>query len=154
MKEHHDHVIDIESFQRIDIKRSRIFDDTLAAFSDIKFNPHKLLKVRFAGESAVDDGGPRREFFRLACQQILSSSLFAGWPNNVILIHNISDLTLNHYYVIGKILAVCIIQGGQPPACFSKAVSDYLVYEKITSPPCIDDVPSIDIQSSLKKVII
>ena len=25
--------------------------------------PNQLLKVTFAGEAAIDDGGPRREFF-------------------------------------------------------------------------------------------
>ena len=100
----------------------------------------------------MDSDGPRREFFRLACCEIFSSSLFAGWPGNVILTHNIPDL--NYYHTIGKIVSVCIIQGGQAPSCFSKAVADYLAYEKVMSPPSIDDIPNAENRSSLKKVVI
>jgi len=41
------------------------------------FNPCHKLSVRFSGEAAIDDGGPTREFLRLALSQI-ESKLFYG----------------------------------------------------------------------------
>lgn len=48
---------------RINIRRSTAFKDYSASRKKKWFKPKNLLKVTFLGEPAVDDGGPRREFF-------------------------------------------------------------------------------------------
>lgn len=48
---------------RISIRRKSVFDDYLEVVKKMWFNPKQLLKVTFIGEPAIDDGGPRREFF-------------------------------------------------------------------------------------------
>ena len=50
--------------QRINIRQSHLLDDAISLVQKATFCPGKTLKVRFIGEPAVDDGGPRREFFR------------------------------------------------------------------------------------------
>lgn len=83
-----------EDMQHIHIRRNRLFADSLRAFSRPTFNVSKMLKVTFIGESAVDDGGPRREFFQLLLQEAFSSSgLFVGWPDHVIPLHHIEAVT-------------------------------------------------------------
>ena len=111
-----------------------------------------MLKVEFFRDPAVDDGGPRREFFHLLLHDIFKSSLFAGFPSNVVPVHNIKAVSDNTYYVVGKMIATCIIQRGEVPACFAKAVTDYLVYDKVASPVCLNDIHDYEIRRCLDKV--
>ncbi len=79
----------------------------------------------------MDDGGPRREFFSILMRDAFSKSgLFSGWPENVLPIHSIQGVADNHFYVIGKMISTSIVQGGQPPLCFSRAAADFIVYNK------------------------
>ena len=59
----------------------------------------------------------------------------------------------NKFFVIGKIIATSLVQGGEPPACFSEAVADYLVYDEIKCSPCLDDISDYHIREKLKKVM-
>ena len=119
---------DEEDRQRIHVRRSHLITDAIRAFSKSTFNASKMLKVVFVGEPSVDEGGPRREFFQLAMKDAFTTTgLFAGWPENVVPVHNVGAVVNNDYYVIGKIVATCLVQGGQPPACFCTAVADYLI---------------------------
>ena len=61
----------------------------------------------------------------------MSSGLFTGWPDNVITIHNMEAVASNKFYMITKVIATCLVQGGQPPVCFGTAVAEYLVYDDI-----------------------
>ena len=45
-----------------------------------------------------------------------------------------------------------LVQGGEAPSCFSKAVADYFVYGDIRSPVDISDIPDQSIQKSLTDV--
>ena len=42
---------------------------------------------------------------------------------------------------------------GEAPVCFSKAVADFLTYDEVRSSVCVEDIPDLEIQDSLKKVI-
>jgi len=46
------------------VRRSRVLTSAFDAMKRPAFCCFKNLKVEFSGEGAVDDGGPRREFFR------------------------------------------------------------------------------------------
>ena len=48
---------------RINVRRKEVFNDYLTASQKQWFNNKRLFKITFVGEPAVDDGGPRREFF-------------------------------------------------------------------------------------------
>ena len=68
---------DCENTRRITVRRSRLFDDTIKTLKVRPWNPSNLLKVTFLGELGVDDGGPRREYFRLLLSEIgKNNSLF------------------------------------------------------------------------------
>lgn len=145
-----------EDRQRVNVRRSTLYADALRAFSKPTFNVSKLLKVCFIGEPAtVDDGGPRREFFSLLIREVFTmSGLFTGWPEHAVPIHDVQAVANNKFYLIGKMLATCLVQGGEPPVCFAKGVAEYIVYDRIESPPCIDDIPDYEIQQCLKTVCI
>lgn len=52
---------DEEDYQRISVRRSKIYHDAIRAFSKVSFDANKILKVCFI--ATVDEGGPHREFF-------------------------------------------------------------------------------------------
>ena len=109
--------------------------------------------MTFIGEASVDEGGPRREFFQLAVKEVLKMpSLFTGWPENVIPQHNVEAVAKNTYFTVGRLLSTCIVQGGQPPVCFSRGVADFIVYDEIRSKPCLKDIPCPSLQDKLRKV--
>jgi hypothetical protein len=131
----------------------RVFDDALFLFSRENFDISKRLHVRFIGESGIDDGGIRREFFRLIIKETLRSSPFAGWPSNVIPIRS-NNVTLNHYFQIWRILCASIIHGGEAPPCFSRGIAEFIIFNEIKTSPCIEDVPDNAIWQSLRKVVL
>ena len=53
-------------FDRIDVRRNRILASAMRSFSRNRISGRKVLKVRFFGEEAVDDGGPRQSVYRTA----------------------------------------------------------------------------------------
>ena len=156
MQQHRDVVItsvDDEDVQRIHVRRSHMFADSCRQFSKDTFNVSKMLKVTFIGESAVDDGGPRREYFQHIQRDIaVNSGLFTGWPEHVLPLHNVDALMQNKFYVVGKIMATVLVQGGQPPVCFSSPVADFLVFERVRSEVCLADIPDIEVRQCLQKV--
>ena len=144
---------DDEDVQRIHVRRSNVFADSFRQFSKYSFDVSKMLKVIFIGESAVDDGGPRREYFQLLQHDIAcKSGLFGGWPDRVVLLHNVEALSRNKYFIIGKMLATALVQGGQPPVHFADAVADFLVFGSVKSPVNLDDITDFEVKTSLQKV--
>ena len=156
LQQHQKRVItstDEEDVQRLHVRRSHIFEDSYRSFSKHSFDGTKMLRVVFVGECAVDDGGPRREYFQLLLHDIATrSGLFVGWPNHVVPLHNVAALSHNKYYVIGKMLAVAIVQGGQPPVYFCSSVADYLVYDRVSSPVNLEDISDFQVRQELYKV--
>ncbi len=55
-------------------------------------------------------------------------------------------------YVIGTIIALSLIQGGEAPSCFSKAVVDYIVHVHVRNLVDVGDIPDHDMQNSLNEV--
>lgn len=146
--------IDDEDVQRVHVRRSHLFSDSLRQFCRKSFDVTKMLQVRFVGEEAVDEGGPRREFFHLLLFEIFKSSLFCGFPKHVIPRHSVKDVADNTFYYIGKMIATCVIQGGELPLCFSNACADYIVHGRVCSPVCLEDIPDEEVKECLKKVVL
>lgn len=145
--------MDEEDVQRINVRRSHLYQDALRAFSRTTFNAAKVPKVNFIGEQSIDDGGPRREFFLLLSKEIFTKSgLFCGWPNNVVPIHDARAVASNKFFTIGKMISSSLIHGAQPPVCFSHAVAEYLVYDEVKCRASVDDIPDHSVKHTLTKV--
>lgn len=81
---------DSHNAHRITVRRGHILDDAISSLRP-GFDEQKHVRVRFLGEPAVDEGGPRREFFMLLMGAIGNScSLLDGPPNRRVLRHNTS----------------------------------------------------------------
>lgn len=143
-----------EDFQPIHVRRSFIFEDAVRAFHKLSFHASKVFRVRFISESAEDEGGPRRELFqRLMKAAFQSQALFSDWPCHTIPLHNIRSIDSNHFFMVGMMINMSLIQGSQASACFSSAVADYLVFSDVWSKSCIDDIPDGDVHEAMKEVI-
>ena len=53
-------------------------------------------------------------------------------------------------FFVVKLLATCLVQGGQPPVCFLPAVVDFLIYDETKT--LLDDTLICIVWESLKKV--
>ena len=151
--QHQDRVMsgDPEDAQSIIVRRSHIFADASRTFTPPTFNP--TSRVTFVGEAAVDEGGPRREFFRLLMQSAVSSSgIFVGSSGHVVPMHSLEALSSNKFYVVGKMFATSIVQGGLAPFCFAKPEADFLVFGTVKSAIDLKDIPDFDIMQSMIKV--
>ena len=51
------------------------------------------------------------------------SKMLGSYPDNVVSFHDVVAVANNVYYTV---VSTCIVQGGEAPACFSKAVANYL----------------------------
>ena len=84
--------LDNDRTWRITTRRNNVLEDTLRAMktsTDLDLNA-KHIEVIFLGEPAIDEGGPKREFFRLLMQLIDASGiLLDGAPGHRIPRHNV-----------------------------------------------------------------
>ena len=56
---------------------------------------------------------------------------------------------------MGEFIALSLLHGGEAPHCFSKAVSDFLVYRSVSNPSCkemIRSMPDFEVQSKIEKI--
>ena len=126
--------------------------DALKRFNRSSFDVSKLLHITFLGESAVDTGGPRREFFRLLLIELFSASnLFEGYPSAVTPTHNVLALSNGCYRTAGLMIATSIIQGGPAPHCFATLVADILVYGKVQSDANMSEIINVEIREKMEK---
>jgi hypothetical protein len=143
---------DEDDKSRLNIRRKHLMEDSFRRFrAGIDLNKH--LSVTFAGESAVDTGGPLREFLRLFTMSIFrSNTLFCGSDYARVPTHNVIELEKRSYYFVGATIALSFIHGGPPPRCLSSAVADYIVYgvNKVAVSP--DDIPNDSIRDKVIKV--
>ena len=138
--------------QRIIIRRKHVWEDALHQLK-CGFDVHKHPKVTFVGEPAVDDGGPRREFFHLLIGSIAGNNhLFCGDETSRVPMHNMMELGKRTYYYVGMMLALSLVHGGPSPKFFSAAMADYIVYGmgKVKATP--GDVPDHAMRKKLIKV--
>ena len=145
---------DPESPLRIKIRRSHVWQDTLFKFKRCSENDmNKLIKVQFIGEPAVDEGGPRNEYFSLLHREMASSSLFVGEPGSKCFNHNIIALEQKEYLFYGQLCSLAILQHSPSPCFFSSSVVDYIVYGKLVNvSTCVEDVPNAKAKKKLEEL--
>ena len=153
LRQHFNRVVVKEPPQRINVRRQLLPHDAFRQFKRASFDPTKLLRVTFVGESAVDDGGPRREFFRLLLADLFTTcGFFTGYPSAVTAIHNVISLEDGDFAIAAKMIGASIVQGGPAPHCFSASVADFIVYGDVRSPVQLNDITDLDVQLKMAKV--
>ena len=96
---------------RLKVRRSSMWEDTVTKMKRLQRDRlNGLVTVQFIGESAVDEGGLRKEFFYLIhkhMQQV--SSLFGGPPRCRRFTHNVVALHREEYNIYGIISALSLL---------------------------------------------
>lgn len=137
----------------IQVRRKHIWKDTLRAIKQPGFTTRKWLKIEFVGESAIDDGGPRREYFRLGMHELRqNSALFQGALDKRIPVHNLHLLNNKEYREVGRFFAMSILQGGPAPQFLSPTIAHYLLYGDEGLQPEISDIPDCEVRAKVQKV--
>ena len=146
-------VDDKDDFQIVRVRRKRIWEDTLRAVTKNNFRCNVQLKVHFIGEEAEDEGGPLREFLRLAVGELCEhSGVLQGPDSRKTFSNNPLLLEQGAYYCAGIIAGISLQQGGPGLNCLSHAMYDYLLDGTASATPELDDVADHDIKMKIEKV--
>ncbi|XP_013411196.1 uncharacterized protein LOC106174263 [Lingula anatina] len=94
------------------VRRRKLLNSVLSATKREGFSFFKIPKVEFSGEKALDDGGPRRECFRLLMKEISSLDIFEGPPEALVFRHNVTKLEAGSHHKSGQLVAWSILHGG------------------------------------------
>ena len=109
--------------------------------------------MHFIGEQAEDEGGPLREFFRLAINSICDGSGVLQGADKKTFSNNPLLIERGAYYCAAIITAMSIQQSGPGLNCLSSAVFDYFVGGASLSKPSLQDVADQDVKLKIEKVI-
>ena len=132
-----------EESVRVKVRRTSVWEDAKRKLK--RFNAEcwsKSLSVQFVGESAVDEGGPKREFTALVHSMVQKSKMFEGGLHERCFSNNFSALKEEDYKLYGKFCAWTLLQGCPAPSFFAPPVVDYIIFgtlEKVES--CADYIP-------------
>ncbi|CAB4009412.1 G2 M phase-specific E3 ubiquitin- ligase-like [Paramuricea clavata] len=138
-----------EANANITISRKAIFATARKAIDRRRFSFLKPVFVTFAGEEAVDEGGPKREFFRLLMREICDSSIFHGsWFS-----HDLGLLADNRYELAGKLVAWSILHGGSGPRCLSVTGFDFRTSVEVNHKVAIESVADHEMKEILGKAV-
>ena len=90
------------------------------------------VRVIFAGEGAVGDGGPFREFLRLSIQNLpkLWRMVF-GEQNQLFFAASLVDVADKCYYKSGQLSALSILNLGRRPQCFHDKLVDAIFSKNV-----------------------
>ena len=107
----------------ITVTRKNVWNDLKRYYAQLSdYDELQLpLKVEFVDEMAIDEGGPRREFFTLAMTSALNDkNLFSGTPECRIPVRNASAVMSRSFLCFGYLVAMSITQVGLGPAVFGR----------------------------------
>lgn len=92
----------------LQIRRSHVFEDTVAKIEPLDLVLRLNLRVRFAGEPAIDAGGPRKEWLALFFKELLNPKrrLFVSDESSNFLWFGKGDLA--YYTVAGSALGLAL----------------------------------------------
>ena len=117
----------------VKVRRSHLIHDTLLQMGMRKDDLKKPLKVQFAGEDGIDEGGVQKEFFQLIFAQIfdVSYGMFVYDEDSRLYWFNRSSLeNEREFELIGIILGAAIYNGVILDARFP-----HVVYKKLMGQP-------------------
>ncbi|XP_065844722.1 G2/M phase-specific E3 ubiquitin-protein ligase-like [Oscarella lobularis] len=99
-------------------------DDAFQYCRRKKFNPYRRIKIDFVGESAIDTGGPLREFWRLLAEGIYQF-MCHGAPNRRSPMINTAMILKRRFFFAGRLMAMSLAHGGSGFPFFSSFVFQY-----------------------------
>lgn len=101
------------------VRRRKLWDDGCEELRR-NFDVRKHLKVKFIGEKGEDRGGPKRDFFFQIMEAMGNQHMRP--KGSCTPKHNLMALQSKQFYLIGKIIALSVLNGGPAPKFFSLTI--------------------------------
>lgn len=138
----------------IQVRRNFILEDALRMLSTQGKNLKKQLKIKFAGEEGIDQGGVKKEFFHLLMKELFNPNyaMFEQKFNGRFYWFNKLSMECNvNFELIGTLLALAIYNSVLLPAPFPKVVYKKLLKEKLV----LEDIEEFDpdLYTTMKNIL-
>ena len=144
---------DDEDIRRVTIRRKSILQDTLTTLRQKPWKASKHIQVTFIGEPGVDDGGPRREYFRLLLDGTgRHNTYFKGSLGRRLPLHNTLAVQDNVYFHIGQMFALSLLHDGPCVKWLVPTAVSYLLGTADSDKLKVEDIPDPDIQAKVNTV--
>ncbi|KAF5907322.1 G2/M phase-specific E3 ubiquitin-protein ligase-like, partial [Clarias magur] len=140
----------------VTVWRSRLLKSAVDALSNRNFCWTKKPLIKFVGEEAFDNGGPRREFFRLLMIEVQRSlGIFEGHPKHLLFTYDQIALQQHKYEQAGKLVAWSIIHGGPGLKCLDTRLYQLMCGVEMLTLADFDWrlIPDADVQSKAQKIL-
>ena len=122
----------------------------LAKYTESDLN--EMIRVQFVGEPAVDQGGPRNEFFCLLHREVCGCKMFIGNQTCKLFNHNRLALEQRNYFMYGQLCSFAIMQGSPAPSFLSPTLADYIVVGELNTAQSRIDVFHKEVRDKLKEL--
>ena len=140
-------------FQVIRVRRKHLWEDTVRSISKNAFKQNHSLKVHFIGEESEDEGGPKRDFLRLAMTAVCNDSgVLQGLECRKTFSNNPLLLERKAYFCAGLVTGMSLQQRGPGLHCLSTSLFDYFVAGPSSSRAIPLDVADHDMRKKIEKV--
>ena len=150
--------INQNNISKFNISRNHVWEGTVRGLTRKSFSPQNKVSVKFCDdigrpEGAVDQGGPKREFFTLVLEWIINSQIFCGTEKDKFISCNATCHVNDHYFYTGQIIAMSLVHGGPAIRCFSPGLYHSLVYGVRSASIDISDVYDPELRNDLLELI-
>ena len=150
--------INTEKISKFNIIRNNVWEGAVRGLSRKTFSPENKVSVKFCddlgtAEGAVDQGGPKREFFTLVLDAIMNSQIFCGSENSKFLSCSASCQSNDYYFFAGEVIAMSLVHGGPGFRCMAPVVYDSIVYGTRSVSVDINDVYDFELKTQLVRLI-
>ncbi|VDN96413.1 unnamed protein product [Rodentolepis nana] len=133
-----------QTYLTLEVSRENLISNTLDYLTlRSKADLKRPLKVRFAGEEAIDDGGVLKEFFILIMREILNPAygMFKVYKDSRMLWFNETNFESPHMFaMVGALCGLAIYNNNIIDLCFPTALFKKLLDEE----PTLDDLKELD----------
>lgn len=148
-------VVKEDKISKFNICRSKLWEGAVRGLNRKTFSPENKVSVKFTdsqgtAEGAVDLGGPKREFFTLAIEWMVTSQLFCGPEREKYLSCSSSYLADDSFFHAGQLMAMSIVHGGPGPRCFAPPFYDALTRGVRQASVKLEDVYDFELRGHLQ----
>lgn len=135
------------------VRRQTLVNDAMKILDMTPNELHKQLKIEFVGESAIDVGGPLREFIKVTAEALFSPdySMWQRLDNEMLWFTDSTFEDMKLYEAMGKFVGLAVVQGVLIPVRFSHLMYKKLIGKKLT----LKDLAALDedVARSLESMI-
>ncbi|CAD8210360.1 unnamed protein product [Paramecium pentaurelia] len=136
----------LPQFVSLTIERDNIIESAIKQLQQTEVSLKNPLKIQFVNEQGVDEGGPKREFFRLIMEKLVTPDygMFIPKNNGTVIWFNPQSFEIPIYYsLIGKLLGLSLYNSVLLDVRFPTVLFKKLQREKIKE----EDIKELDMET-------